>query len=122
MRNAFLKLMIVMLPICLLPLPAMAIGISTIICDNNSADWVGFRQKSTLFFTPIYEMRPKKNLWVELTEGDYCESMQTGSDSFSCRANINGTMVTTLVDFDRLVYIKIINDDKTFTYNCIELN
>ena len=67
-------------------------------------------------------MRPKKNLWIELTEGDYCESMHKGSDSFSCSTNINGTLVTTLVDFDKLIYIKIINDDKTFTYNCIELN
>ena len=122
MQNAVMKLMMVMLSICLAPSPVMAIGISTIICDNNSKNWIGFRKKSTLFFNPIYEMRPKKNLWIELTKGDYCESMQTSSDSFSCRANINGTLVTTLVDFDKLVYIKIINDDKTFTYNCMELN
>lgn len=122
MRHAIIKSMIVMLTVCLAPSPVMAIGISTIICDNNSADWIGFRKKSTLFFSPIYEMRPKKNLWVELTEGDYCESMQTGRDSFSCQADINGTKVTTLVDFDKLIYIKIINDDKTLTYNCIELD
>jgi hypothetical protein len=122
MQNVVLKFMMVMLSLSLAPSPVMAIGLSTIICDNNSADWVGFRKKSTLFFSPVYEMRPKKNLWIELTEGDYCESMQTGSDSFSCRANINGTMVTTLVDFDKLIYIKIINEDESFTYNCIELD
>lgn len=122
MQNEIFKIMALTLSICLAPSPVMAIGLSTIICDNNSADWVGFRKKSTLFFKPNYEMRPKKNLWIELTEGDYCESMHKGSDSFSCSTNINGTLVTTLVDFDKLIYIKIINDDKTFTYNCIELN
>jgi hypothetical protein len=83
MPNAVLKFMMVILSISLAPSPVMAIGISTIICDNNTANWVGFRKKSTLLFSPVYEMRPKKNLWIELTEGDYCESMQTGSDSFS---------------------------------------
>ena len=122
MQNEIFKIMALTLSICLAPSPVMAIGLSTIICDNNSADWVGFRKKSTLFFKPNYEMRPKKNLWVELAEGEYCENLQTSSDSFSCRADINGTQVTTLVDFDKLVYIKIINDDKTFTYNCIDLN
>ena len=122
MQNPVLKFMMVILSLSLVPSPVSAIGLSTIICNNNSADWVGFRKKSTLFFSPVYEMRPKKNLWVELNEGDYCESMQTGSYSFSCSANIKGTMVTTLVDFDKLIYIKIINGDETFTYNCIELD
>ena len=122
MQNAVLKFMMVMLSICLAPSPVIAIGLSTIICDNNSADWVGFRKKSTLFFSPVYEMRPKKNLWIELTKGDYCEDFHIGSDSFSCRANINGTLVTTLVDFDKLLYVKIVNEDKTFTYNCMELD
>ncbi|WP_438997773.1 hypothetical protein [Candidatus Puniceispirillum sp.] len=122
MRHAIMKSMIVMMTVCLAPSSAIAIGISTILCDNNSADWIGFRKKSTLFFSPIYEMRPKKNLWVELTEGEYCEIMQSGRDSFSCQADINGTKVTTLVDFDKPIYIKIINDDKTLTYNCIEID
>ncbi|WP_041860907.1 hypothetical protein [Candidatus Puniceispirillum marinum] len=122
MRHAIVKSMIVMLTVCLAPSSAMAIGISTILCDNNSEAWIGFRQKTPLIGRSTYEMRPKKNLWVELTEGDYCDSMQIGSDSFSCRADINGTMVTTLVDFDKLVYIKIINEDKTFTYNCMALD
>ena len=122
MQNTILKFMMAILLLSLTPSTVMAIGLSTIICDNNSADWVGFRKKSTLFFGPVYEMRPKKNLWIELTEGDYCERMHKGSDSFSCSTNINGTLVTTLVYFDKLIYIKIINDDKTFTYNCIELN
>lgn len=122
MQSTALKFMMVMLPIYMAPSSVMAIGLSTIICDNDSADWVGFRKKSTLLFSPVYEMRPKKNLWIELTEGDYCESMHRGSNSFSCRANINGTMVTTLVDFDKLIYIKIVNEDETFTYNCMELD
>jgi hypothetical protein len=122
MQNAVLKFMMVILSLSLAPSPVMAIGLSTIICDNNSADWVGFRKQTSLFASTIYEMRPKKNLWIELAKGDYCESLLTGSNSFSCRANINGTIVTTLVDFDKLIYIKIINDDKTFTYQCIELN
>ena len=70
MQNEIIKIMALTLSICLAPSPVMAIGLSTIICDNNSADWVGFRKKSTLFFKPNYEMRPKKNLWIELTSGD----------------------------------------------------
>jgi hypothetical protein len=107
--------------IVVVPTNVMAFGSSTIICDNNSSDWIGFRKKSALFLNHVYEMRPKKNLWIELAEGDYCESMQTGSDSFSCSANINGTMVTTMVDFNKLIYIKIINENEPLTYNCIEL-
>lgn len=122
MLHAIVKFMIVLLTVCLTPSSAMAIGISNILCDNNTEAWIGFRQKTPLIGRSTYEMRPKKNLWVELTEGDYCDSMQTGSDSFSCRADINGTIVTTLVDFDKLIFIKIINEDKTFTYNCMELD
>ena len=114
------------LPIILLfwhfPSSVNAIGISTIICRDNTLDWIGFRKRSSLFFETVYEMRPKRNLWVELKEGNYCNSMVKGKNSFSCQTDINGVDVLSLVDFERLVYIKIVNKDKEFAYKCIGLD